>query len=112
MILILKIIWIIYDRSQTCWTLRTADTLVIDDVFQVMGIGKQVLEMLVDDVEKRGYAFVGGTVKSINVLVREVVAWLCKNGFSETDFGTSISVALALKIFEKGQDLNLIKRLD
>lgn len=94
MILILKIIWIIYDHSQTCWTLRIDDTLVIDDV------------------KKRGYAFVGVTVKSINVLAREVVAWLCKNGFSETDFETSISVALALKIFEKGQDLNLIKRLD
>ncbi len=43
--------WIIYDRSQPCWTLRTADTLVIDDVFQAMGIGKQILEMLVDDVK-------------------------------------------------------------
>ena len=51
MILILKMKWIIYDRSQPCWTLRTADTLVIDDVFQAIGIGKQILEMLVDDVK-------------------------------------------------------------
>lgn len=87
-------------------------SIVIEDVFQAKGIGKQILKMLVDDVKKRGYTFVRATVKRTNVSAREVVVWLCKNGFSETNFGTSVSVALALKIFEKGQDLNLIKRLD
>lgn len=87
-------------------------SIVIDDVFQARGIGKQILKILVDDVKRRGYIFVMAIVKRTNVSAREVVAWLCKNGFSETNFGTSISVALALNIFEKGQDLNLIKRLD
>lgn len=86
-------------------------SIVIDDVFQVMGLGNKILEMLVDDVKSRGYTFVGATVKNTNVFARQVVGWLCKNGFSETNFGTSVSVEFALKIFEKGQDLNLIKRL-
>lgn len=86
-------------------------SIAIKDASQVKGFGKQILEELVKELKARGYASVIAIVKRTNICSKEVIEWLCGNGFSKTKFGVELSAGLVSGLFKKEQDLNLVKEL-
>lgn len=72
----------------------------------------EILEILEDETKSRGYTSVVAIVRDTNALAPEIVDWMYKKGFLATNFVNPVGVELALKLIEKGQDVNLLKKLD